>query len=195
MQRDGGATRPQRRRKTAAERREQRVRAEARLVARLLGAFSGVAAHRGNAHTRLGRALAAALQAPGGRGPPGPADDALDALRWRSAEATRLCAEATERLHAMEALVATMRAEQVDLVDELAKEQHLLPRLQSEVPVAPLVACWRALRASGGLLHPAKRQLREEHERGGQDDDGGGAAAHADRRHGHSDRGPGDVLV
>ena len=49
------------RRKTARERREQRLRAEARTVQRLLLAFNEVAQHRGNSLSRLGNALKTAL--------------------------------------------------------------------------------------------------------------------------------------
>lgn len=53
---------PLRRKKTAAERRAQRLRAEARLAQRLLRALASLDAHRGCASSRLGAALFAALR-------------------------------------------------------------------------------------------------------------------------------------
>ena len=50
-----------RRRKSAAERRAQRLRSEVRLVAKLLRGFADLQAHRGGQPTRLCRALGAAL--------------------------------------------------------------------------------------------------------------------------------------
>ena len=50
-----------RRRKTAAERREQRQRSDGRFVVRLLRSLDGVAAHRGNSLGRVGLAMQQAL--------------------------------------------------------------------------------------------------------------------------------------
>ena len=76
MQRAGSDAAAPRRKKSAAERRAQRSRAEARVVGRLLAAFSDLSHHRGSAPTRLGRAFAAALAAGGAERPcaPEPAD-------------------------------------------------------------------------------------------------------------------------
>jgi hypothetical protein len=54
-----------RRKKTARERREQKLRAEARVVQTLLAAFEQLAGHRGGTPTRLGAAFASALRLPG----------------------------------------------------------------------------------------------------------------------------------
>ena len=59
-----GAPEAQRRRKTAAERRAQRQRAEGRAAMRLLKAFDAVATHRGQRLTGLAEALRAALAGP-----------------------------------------------------------------------------------------------------------------------------------
>ena len=53
---------PPRRRKTARERHEQRLRAEARTVSRLVAGLCGVAQHRGSTLTSVGAALLAQLQ-------------------------------------------------------------------------------------------------------------------------------------
>jgi hypothetical protein len=53
---------PRRRRKSAAERRAQKLRSEGRLVARLLKAFSDIEHHRGGANSRLGSALWSTLR-------------------------------------------------------------------------------------------------------------------------------------
>eukprot|EP00929_Paragymnodinium_shiwhaense_P043845 TRINITY_DN22525_c0_g1_i5.p1 TRINITY_DN22525_c0_g1~~TRINITY_DN22525_c0_g1_i5.p1 ORF type:complete len:181 (+),score=22.50 TRINITY_DN22525_c0_g1_i5:163-705(+) len=52
-----------RRRKSAAERREQRLRAEGRVVSRMIKAFSLIEGHRGCENTMLGNALFVALKA------------------------------------------------------------------------------------------------------------------------------------
>ena len=53
---------PPRRRKSAAERRAQRRRAEARVAQRLLQAFASLSSHRGGECSALGAAFAAALR-------------------------------------------------------------------------------------------------------------------------------------
>ena len=60
---DGGQ-RVVRRKKTAVERRDQRHRAEARVLQRMLKGFGDVASHRGGRLSRLGEALRVALQLP-----------------------------------------------------------------------------------------------------------------------------------
>ena len=60
-----------RRKKTSKERREQRSRAEARTVQRLLRSFQLIQSHRGNTLTKLGKALQVAL----GEGSTPPAPD------------------------------------------------------------------------------------------------------------------------
>ena len=59
----GGAWQAPRRRKSAAERRAQADRAEARTVCRLLKGLLSIEAHRGGQLSRAGRALLSSLQA------------------------------------------------------------------------------------------------------------------------------------
>ena len=70
----------QRRKKTAAERRAQRLRAEARCAQRLLRGFDDLVAHRGCRPTRLGLALQAALRGQGCPDLPGEAAQGADGL-------------------------------------------------------------------------------------------------------------------
>ena len=54
---------------------------------------------------------------------------------------------------------ATAAAALEEMAQALESEQPLLARLRESVPEATLAACWRALRESGGLLHPARHAL------------------------------------
>ena len=58
----GGRPRPQRRKKTAGERRAQRLRSDARFLQRILRALDEVSHHRGSCASRLGTALQTALK-------------------------------------------------------------------------------------------------------------------------------------
>ena len=87
--RENASWRGPRRRKSAMERRAQRLRAEARCVQRLLRGLSEVHAHRGGALGIIGQALLRALQEMSGRD----ASVAADSCVGTAAEGAAPCAE------------------------------------------------------------------------------------------------------
>ena len=144
-------------RRDAHARREQRARAAARTVGRVIEASVLLATHRGcSAGAHLAE-LAALLREPCSR--PGGLQPARSSRRPADEGSTEMAA-AGQVVEQLRAEVQRLEEAEAALEAELEKVQPLLARLRSAEPKATLAECWGALQASDGLLHPARRSLR-----------------------------------